>query len=369
MRSVPRPYAIPRAGLLALLLAACGDPPPPPPTLELEAGGDTVATGYAEIADAEWLGDGRWVVVAPLDVTVGVVDLPNRRVAPLGGEATREIRNPSTVFVAGDTLYVGDWGLRRVGLWTRDGGRLVRTVPAPASTRGALPEERDETGRWYLQLRPRAGPDGSGNRDSAVVVSAGPDLVRVDTIAWLAPLDVAEVTGDAGRRFEPRALSGVDRWGALPDGSVWVARVFENRVDWRAPDGKWLEGDRLPDRVLEVTQYDRELFYQKFPPELRATAERLPFAAVKPPFEAGLTSPAGTVWLEKSRAPADSSRRYHEVDRGGHLLREIRLPGTGRIVAVSADEALVAERVPDGTRLIGFPVAPANTRSISGGAQ
>ena len=42
----------------------------------------------------------------------------------------------------------------------------------------------------------------------------------------------------------------------------------------------------LPDRVLEVTQYDRELFYRKFPPELRATAERLPFAAVKPPFEA-----------------------------------------------------------------------------------
>ena len=74
-------------------------------------------------------------------------------------------------------------------------------------------------------------------------------------------------------------------------------------MDWRSPDGEWVEGDPLPDRVLEVTQYDRELFYRKFPPELRATAERLPFAAVKPPFEAGFTSPAGTVWLEKSRAP------------------------------------------------------------------
>lgn len=357
-----------RYGLLSLLLAACGDPPPSAPVLELSAGPDTVSTGYAEIADADWLGDDRWAVVAPLDVTVGMVTLGTRRVVPLGGEGTTEIRNPSIVFVAGDTLYVGDWGLRRVSLWTRD-GRLVRAIPAPASTRGALPEARDDAGRWYLELKPAAGPDGSGNRDSAVVAAAGAGLERLDTVAQLTPLDLAEVAGDAGRRFEPRALSGTDRWGVLADGSLWVARVFENRVDWRAPDGAWVEGDPLPDRVLEVTQYDRELFFREFPPELRTTAEQLPFAAVKPPFEAGFTSPSGTVWLEKSRAPADSSRRYHEVDRAGSLIREIRLPGTGRIVAVGGQEVLVAERVTDGTRFIGFPIPAAPTRSTSGGAQ
>jgi hypothetical protein len=172
--------------------------------------------------------------------------------------------------------------------------------------------------------------------------------------------------GDAGRRFEQRALSGEDHWGVTPDGAVWVARVFENRVDWRSPEGEWEEGDALPDRVLEVTQYDRELFYRKFPPELRATAERLPFAAVKPPFEAAFTAPAGTVWLEKSRAPADSSRRYHEVDRDGRLVREIRVPGPGRIVAVGAGHVLVAERVTDGTRFIGFALPPATTSTASG---
>ncbi len=336
--------------------------------VELRAGSDTVSTGYAEIADAAWLGGDRWAVVAPMDVTVGIVSLGTRRVFPLGGENTKEIRNPSTVFIVGDTLYVGDWGLRRVGLWSLD-GRLVRAVPAPASTRGALPEGRDQAGRWYLQLKPAAGPNGSGNRDSSAVVAADAPLERVDTLAWLAPLDIAEVAGDAGRRFEPRALSGVDRWGVLPDGSIWVARVFQNRVDWRSRGGEWVEGDRLPDRVLEVTQYDRELFYRKFPPELRATAERLPFAAVKPPFEAGFSSPAGTVWLEKSRAPADSSRRYHEVDRGGRLIREIRVPGTGRIVAVAPEAALVAERVTAGTRLVAFPIPAANTASTSGGAR
>ncbi len=163
---------------------------------------------------------------------------------------------------------------------------------------------------------------------------------------------MAEVSGDAGRRFERRVLSGVDRWGALPDGSLWVARVYDNRVEWRSPDGAWTRGDPLPDRVLEVTRYDRELFIRRFPPELRNTAEQLPFAAVKPPFEAGFTSPSGQVWLEKSRAPADSCRRYHVVDRQGQLRREIRLPGQGRIVAVGDGVALVAEPSRDGDQLL-----------------
>jgi hypothetical protein len=147
----------------------------------------------------------------------------------------------------------------------------------------------------------------------------------------------------------------------VPDGSVWVARVYDNRVDWRSPSGEWTRGEALPDRVLEVTRYDRELFYQKFPPELRSTAEQIPFAAVKPPFEAAFTAPSGHVWLEKSRAPVDSARRYHEVDRRGRLLREVRVPGTGRIVALGDDEALVAERIRGGTRFIRFavPAAPA----------
>ncbi len=338
-------------------LFACGGATPPPPVVELAAGAETVSTGAAEIADAAWLGDDRFAVVAPMDVTVGLVDLGRRAVTPLGGAGTKELRNPATAFVLADTLHVGDWGLRRTTLWTLD-GKLARTIPTVDAARGALPRARDAAGNFYLELSPRPGPDGSGNRDSAAVVRLSANLARFDTVARLAPLDMAEVSGDAGRRFERRALSGVDRWGVVPDGSVWVARVYENRVDWRSPEGTWTRGEALPDRVLEVTRYDRELFYQKFPPELRNTAEQLPFAAVKPPFEAGFTSPSGQVWLEKSRAPTDSSRRYHEVDREGHLLREIRVPGQGRIVALADSFALVAERVRDGTRLIRFSIPP-----------
>jgi hypothetical protein len=332
-------------------LGGCGDPPPETPVLTLPPSGDTLATSNSELTDAAWLGGSRWAILAPAEETVGIADFGSRRVTRLGGSRSKEIRNPSNLFTLGDTLYVGDWGLRRLTVWTA-AGAMVRSIPASDRLRGALPRARDGSGRFYLDLAPRPGPDGSGNRDSAAVVRADPGLARADTIARLAPLDIAEVQGDAGRRFERRVFSGVDRWGVLPDGSLWVGRVYENRVDWRTPDGKWSRGNALPDRVLEVTRYDRELFLRKFPPELRRTAQELPFAALKPPFEAGLTSPAGDVWLEKSRAPADSARRYHVVNRQGRLVREIRLRGQGRILALATTSALVAERSSTGVRLI-----------------
>jgi hypothetical protein len=341
---------------LALALIGCGQSAPPPPVIELRPTADTIGTGFAETVDAAWLGGPRWAVVAPLDVTVGVLDFGTHRSAPLGKAG--EIKNPAQLFVAGDTLYVGDWGLRRSSLWTLE-GRLVRSIPASAAARGALPEARDAAGRFYLELASPAGGDGSGSRDSAAVAVADPAITRVDTIARLAPLDMAEVMGESGRRFERRVFSGTDHWGALRDGTLWVARVYHNRVDFRSPDGHWTEGQSLPDRVLEVTRYDREVFFRKFPPELRATAEQLPMAPVKPPFETAFSDPGGLVWLEKSRAPADSSRRYHVVDRQGRLQREIRVPGPGRILAVSDRSALVAERVQDGTRFVLFQLPAA----------
>ena len=153
---------------------------------------------------------------------------------------------------------------------------------------------------------------------------------------------MAEVIGDAGRRFERRVFSGTDHWGVLADGSLWVARVYHNRVDVRSPDGRWTKGQPLPDRVLEVTRFDRELFFRKFPPELRATAERLHDTL------AGHGLACTRLGIEAVTAHGP------ELHRQGRLLREIRVPGPGRILAVGDRTALVAERVRDGTRFVLF---------------
>jgi len=337
--------------LVVGLLSACGGARDATPVAELPPGTDTVLTTYGEVSEGAWLGGNRWAVLAVQDELVAIVDFSRDAARPVAAGNPGPVRNPSNIFMAEDTLYVGDWGLRRLTLW-EPAGRLARAIPAPAVARGTLPRARDADGRFYLDLYPVPGPDGSGNRDSAAVLRTNPELTRVDTLARLAPADVAEVVGDAGRRFERRVFSGLDRWGVLAEGSLWVARVYENRVDWRSPDGTWQRGEPLPDRVLEVTRYDRELFLRRFPPELRRTAEELPFAAIKPPFEAGLTSLSGEVWLEKSRAPADSARRYHVVDRRGRLVREVRLPGRGRVIALGQNTVLVAEPGPKGTRFV-----------------
>jgi hypothetical protein len=355
-----------RGGLIPSigLLVACGASKPSAPTVEIPVVGDTVSTSLSDISYAVWLGEKRWAIIAPAEETVGLVDVARRTVAPLGKRGSKDLRNPANLFAAQDTLYVDDWGLRRITLWAPP-NHLARTVPAPAVTRGTLPRARDAAGRYYFDLYPSPGPDGSGNRDSAAVVRADPGLTRIDTIARLAPLDIAEVVGDAGRRFERRIFSGMDHWGILPDGSLWLARVYDNRVDWRSPEGKWTKGGALPDRVLEVTRYDRELFLRKFPPELRRTAQDLPFAALKPPFEAGLTRASGEVWLEKSRAPADSSRRYQVVNRTGQLVEEVRVPGQGRILGLAGNAALIGEITPQGTRLVNI-ILPARL-SFAGG--
>ena len=344
----------------ALVLIACGGAKPPLPVTRLGPPADSLISDFGDVTEGVWLGGDRWAVLAPNNEAAATADLTAHAVKRLGGRGAEEIRNPSTLFRAGDTLYVGDWGLRRTTSWTLN-GRAAGMLPATDVFRGVLPRARDASGRYYYEISPRPGPDGLGNRDSGVVVRAAPGATTADTLARLAPADLAEIMGDAGRRFERRVFSGSDRWGVLPDGSLWVARVYENRVDWRDPGGVWHRGQPLPDRVLEVTRYDRELFLRRFPPELRRTAEELPFAAVKPPFESGITSSSGDVWLEKSRAPIDSTRRYHVVDRQGHLRREIHLLGHGRIIAVGQGVLLVAEPARDGTHLLRFAIPPDTT--------
>ena len=124
-----------------------------------------------------------------------------------GGAGSKELRTPTTLFVSQDSLFIGDWGQRRTTVWS-PAGRLVRTFPTANALRGTLPQARDSRGNFYLDQYPPAGPDGSGNRDSAAVLLVDAGFARADTIAQLAPLDIAEVVGDAGRRFERRVFGG-----------------------------------------------------------------------------------------------------------------------------------------------------------------
>jgi hypothetical protein len=339
--------------------AACGRTSSEIRSTRLVATGDTILTPYGDITDAAWLGGRRWVIIAPQDRAVSLADFERRSLSRFGGNQAREVEQPFRLFRAGDSTFIADWLRRRLTSWSLE-GRLGGALQAPDAFRGALPRERDAAGRWYFELRPPPGPDGRGNLDSAAVVRADPDLSRADTVARLGPFDMVEVVTDGGHRLERRLLSGQDRWGVLPDGSIWVARVKDNRVEWRDPAGRYRLGEQLPDRVLPITDSDRDIFLSRFERPLRATVSQTPFAAIKPPFDEALTSAEARVWLVKNRAIGDTLRSYQIVDRSGRLVAEATHPGLGRILALGGGYAVVGEPFAGGVRLLLFQI-PADT--------
>ena len=334
----PLPALLPALTLGVTLAAACGTPTqPPPPSTLLRAPADTLTLTDTEIADALGLGGDRWALLVPSARAVRIVDLAASRVTTLGRPG-RDYAEPFSLFRAGDTLYVGDWGMRRVTGWTAD-GKLALTLEAPAQFRGVLPRARDASGRWYAELRPFPGSDGSGNRDSGAVARWDGGATS-DTVARLAPYEIEPVTRDGARRYERLVLSGADQWGVDPDGTLWIARVNLNALV-RCRAGVCATGPRLRDKVLEVTLQDREYFLQGFPEEHRTLAKDLPFAVIKPPFDRGFAGAAGSTWLELSRMLTDTTRTYRVLDSAGVAVQEYRLPNAQRILA-AADSGILA---------------------------
>ncbi len=346
-----------RRGVLAVavLAAACGEGRAPLPPFEtLPTAADTLVVPWGAVQGAP-LPDGRWAVVAPGFDAAGIADLRAGTFTPLGGDRQQAYLHPNAVFTRGDTIYVADWGRRRTTVWTA-GGQLIDSIAAPDATRGILPRTRDAAAQFYFEVPPPPGRDGSGNRDSAVVVRAAPGLARFDTVARLAPLELAEMIRSQSRRFERRVFSGTDLWGIWNDGTLWVARVYRNRIQSIAPRGESRTGPELPDPVYEVTAADREHYLANFPADVRPAEGDLPWALIHPPFVAAFQTGAEEIWLEKSKPALDSLRRIHVLDREGRLRRILQLVGRARLVAVGNGALLVSEVFPDGIRLMEIPV-------------
>lgn len=333
---------------LLLLLVACGPgQQPPAPTRDLPPPPDTIALAEPEVSGAVWLGGDRWALLTTYSKSVQVVDFATKRLRPLGRPGT-DYLEPFDIFRVGDTLYVGDWGKRRVTLWTLD-GRLVRSVDAADALRGTLPRGRDSAGHWYAERRPLAGPDGGGNLDSGAVVRWTEGAASVDTVAMLAGYDMERVARDGATRYERLVFGGIDHWGVNPDGSVWVARARLNRLEQCGPArGRCTTGPQLPDRVLEVTLQDREYFLQGYPVEQRTLARTIPFSITKPAFERAFAGPDSLIYFEKSRELTDTLRGYQELGPSGVARVELRLPNAQRILAIAGDQILAIDPIVPG---------------------
>src|SRR5574340_157022 len=178
-----------RRPLIALLvLTACAPAEVHRAPVRLTPAGDTLHVPFSEITAAAWLGGERFALLSAPDDAVALVDFDTRRVQTLGA-GTGQLQHPASLFTLGDSVFTGDWGLRRITVWNRD-GLLVRNIPADTAARGALARAVDAAGRMYYEIPPPPSRDGSSARDSAAVARVTPGSAPLDTIARLGPLDI-----------------------------------------------------------------------------------------------------------------------------------------------------------------------------------
>jgi hypothetical protein len=159
-----------------------------------------------------------------------------------------------------------------------------------------------------------------------------------------------EQTQEVAKIFGPNDLFGV-----LPDGRLWVARARENRVDWRGPGGVWLRGKPHEYVRVAVTDADKERVIAKIREQGkgRGLPDTLhlewPFAANKPPFEAGMGSPAGDVWLQRPRPLDAVTGTYDVYGPDGNWKRAVSLPA-GVVLAGFGEKGAVYGVLKDGER-------------------
>ncbi len=351
--STMRPNTIPLALIAA---AACSSPPPPPPpTVAAEATADTLLLPIVVAGTGFSRSDGSWVFRAVEEGTVYVADFAAAKVAPHPGITTADVPLLVGVFNAGDTALVADAGMRRITAWIASGDR-VDAIPAPDGLKRALPRARDAAGQWYFELAPNSGRDGSGAADSTAIVRSDPLMERFDTVAKLSPPELVAMNRDNQRRYEVPALSGRDQWGVRSDGTLWIARVHQNFVQWYPPSGGQPVATRpLPDPITMVTDMDRQIYINQYPPEQRHLAANIPYAGVKPPFERAFADSRGRAWLFKSAPALDTVRTFQVVDSTGVRL-VVKVPTYGIAVGISDTHLLMAESYPEGVRLLRFRI-------------
>ena len=295
--------------------------------------------------------------------STGALDTLGRRVEALSADSSPgEYRFPGWVArLAGDTIALVDFAAVRTTLWNRKGEplRVLRLQPV-AGTAPVL--AYDTVGHGYkidYQTMLYTEPGSSHRPDSVPVLRIDLHGGGVDTVANLAApafgrAKFGEQVQEAATVFAPN-----DFFGVLANGSAWVARGKENRVDWRSPDGAWSRGASRKFAALPVTQADRERVLAQVRQQGKqygmpqTLAIEYPFAATKPPFDFALGRPNGEVWLQRPRAAETEPLVYDVYDREGAWRRQVTFPAGAALAGFGESGAIYASlRNEDGTKTV-----------------
>jgi hypothetical protein len=298
------------------------------------------------------------------DLKRNKVDTLGSRVDSLARGATpSQYKFPGWVAHLGkDTVVLVDFSAIRTTLWSED-GRSLGVLPV-AEIAGNTPVLMYDTlGHGYkvdYQAVLGGGEPGRTVRpDSIAVLRITLKGGSVDTIGHLASPEYGDATFGEEVQQAAKVFAPNDLFGVLPDGTAWIARGRENRVDWRSPDGKWTVGQTHAYTKTPVTQADKDRVLAQvrehgkqfgMPQGLRV---EYPFAEHKPPFELALGRPNGEVWLQRPRHGDASALVYDVFDRKGVWRQEVGFPSDAALAGFGSEGAIYATiKNGDGSRTV-----------------
>jgi hypothetical protein len=294
----------------------------------------------------------------------GKVDTLGTRVEALRTDAAPgEYKFPGWVArLAGDTVALVDFSALRTTLWNEQ-GQPLRVLPI-AQVAGTAPVlVYDTMGHGYkidykAMLEPEPGQ--TKRPDSVPVLRIELGGGKVDTVARLSAPEFGEAMFGEQKQQAAKVFAPNDFFGVLANGTAWVARGRDNRVDWRAPDGSWRRGKSRKYTAQPVTQADRDRVLAQvreqgkqygMPQDLPI---QYPFAESKPPFDFALSRPNGEVWLQRPRAREDAALVYDVHNQQGAWQREVSFPAGASLAGFGESGAIYASlRNEDGTRTVG----------------
>ncbi len=358
--------------LLAAMLLVQEPAPRRLPAAELEA-----PDGVSTVVSLIELTDGRILLSDGKDKALYVIDFAKRTMkhATSTGSGPKEYAQPGGLYrMRNGEIRLLDQTQRRY-LRLRADGTPVNTVPFH-SVGGAMsfsstfndPHQLDGDGNEYERERPgrggAMGPEAWLTRRSAT---------RTDSLARLRNPESEMRDGGGFRILMTVSFSPSDGFAVARDGSIALVRAEPYRVEWRAPNGKMVQGPALTFTPQPITAAD------KAEVEARRRSVQLPgnvrisrpdgstfdpsssvpeprYAAAKPAFvqDPIRIDEQDRVWVRR-HAAVGAPALYDVFDRQGVRVDRVELPprttlaGFGRgvvyLARADADDLLWIGRV------------------------
>jgi hypothetical protein len=310
-------------------------------------------THFGTIAE---LPDGR-VVIPQYATPVLLANLDDGTVDTFGrvGDGPGEYRGPSLSLVRHGHPGILEVMQHRITIWNPD-GTLDSTIPILDV--GSFQLRVDTLGHLYAEQPSSAGfvvrgqeIDSLSPKDSTWIYRMRPPGAGRDTVARLHEIGWEVVRFKGGVMRSRRLYASPDQWGVLPDGTLWILRGEQNRVDRRSPDGTWSVGEPRPWTAIRSTDKDR-VYIDNGWIKVEDSVQQ-PMAEVKGPFQDGaVAAPDGEVWAQLNTVAGDSVTRYEVFPVTGPSMRTVIVSAGRKIIAVTARHVYAVHEDEDGFQVL-----------------